>query len=158
MGKNGAGGATNDDETNDGTDDGEGTETVYVNNLNDKVSVNKLKGELESLFRKYGKIIQITAHKNLKMKGQAFVTFENKTASRAAIQGLQEHELFGKPMHVEYARSNSDNYYRDILKDEEAIEIRKQLKVKANEQAAGEAKGVKKLGVKKAPDLEGDPT
>lgn len=147
---NGAGGATNDDETNDGTDDGEGTETVYVNNLNDKVSVNKLKGELESLFRKYGKIIQITAHKNLKMKGQAFVTFENKTASRAAIQGLQEHELFGKPMHVEYARSNSDNYYRDILKDEEAIEIRKQLKVKANEQAAGEAKGVKKLGVKKA--------
>lgn len=141
----GAGGVTNDD----GTNDAGSTETVYVNNLNDKVSVNKLKRELESLFQKYGKIIQITAHKNLKMKGQAFVTFENKTASEAAIHGLQEHELFGKPMHVEYARSNSDNYYRDILKDEEAIEIRKQLKIKANEQAAGEAKGVKKLGVKK---------
>ncbi|CUM57758.1 unnamed protein product [Debaryomyces tyrocola] len=146
----GASGATNNDGTHSGTDDAERTETVYVNNLNDKVSVNKLKGELESVFQKYGKIIQITAHKNLKMKGQAFVTFENKTASQAAIHGLQEHELFGKPMHVEYARSNSDNYYRDILKDEEAIEIRKQLKTKANEQAAGEAKGVKKLGVKKA--------
>ena len=80
----GTGGATND-----GTNDAESTETVYVNNLNDKVSVNKLKGELESVFQKYGKIIQITAHKNLKMKGQAFVTFENKTASEAAIHGLQ---------------------------------------------------------------------
>ncbi|CUM57262.1 RNA recognition motif RRM, RBD, or RNP domain-containing protein [Debaryomyces fabryi] len=125
----------------------EGLETVYVNNLNDKVSLNKIKGELENVFQKYGKIIQITAHKNLKMKGQAFVTFENKAASRAAIDGLQEHEMFGRPIHVEYAKGNSDNYYRDILKDEEAIEIRKQLKLKTNEQAA--AKGVKKPGVKK---------
>mmetsp|Transcript_4179 Transcript_4179/g.4595 ORF Transcript_4179/g.4595 Transcript_4179/m.4595 type:complete len:260 (-) Transcript_4179:290-1069(-) len=139
----------------DGDEDGqrareslEGLETVYVNNLNDKVSLNKLKGELENVFQKYGKIIQITAHKNLKMKGQAFITYENKAASRAAIEALQKYEIFGKPIHVEYAKGNSDNYYRDILKDEETIEIRKQLKTKANEQA--QAKGVKKPGVNKA--------
>lgn len=128
---------------------GEAMETVYVNNLNDKVSVSKLKGELETVFKKYGKILQITAHGNLKMKGQAFVTFENKEASQAAIDGIQEHEMFGKTMHVEYAKRNSDNYHRDILKNDEAIEVRKQMKVRANEQAATENK-MKKPGVKKA--------
>lgn len=123
-------------------------ETVYVSNLNEKVSVNRLREELERVFKTYGSIIQITAHKNLKMKGQAFITFEDKSASQAAIEGLQDHQLLGKAMRVAYAKNNSDNYYHMILKDDNAVEIRKQLKAKANEQEDGKNK-IKKPQAKK---------
>lgn len=122
-------------------------ETIYVNNLNDKVPLSKLKAELQVVFQKYGTIVQLTAHRNLKMKGQAFITYENKESSRAAMEKLQDHELFGKKVRVSYAKANSDNYHRDILKDDEAIEARKQLKAKAQTDTA--ARGVKKPGTKK---------
>lgn len=122
-------------------------ETIYVNNLKEKVSLNRLKGELQEVFAKYGTIIQLTAHRNLKMKGQAFITYEDKESSRAAMESLQDHDLLGKKVRIAYARANSDNYHRDVLKDDEAIEARKLLKAQAQKDA--DAKGVTKPGAKK---------
>ncbi|KAK6459559.1 uncharacterized protein RJT20DRAFT_124804 [Scheffersomyces xylosifermentans] len=108
--------------------------TIYVNNLNDKVSLKKLKASLDEIFQKHGKIIQLTAHKNLKMKGQAFITYETESEATAALKNLQKRVLFNKPIHIEYAKTYSDNYYNEIAKDTKAIEKRKDVK-KAKEES-----------------------
>ena len=82
-------------------------ETLYIRNLNEKVSVNTLRRLLESIFAKFGEVLQITANKNIKMKGQAFVTFANKLQSAAAMEKLQLYELFQKPIEISYAKNIS---------------------------------------------------
>lgn len=101
--------------------------TLYVNNLNDKVSVPKLKEKLLRLFGQYGEVLQVTAHGNLKMKGQAFITFELASAAAKAQEFLQEYSLFGKPMRIQPAKLELDGFY-DRQGDTEAIAKRKQQK------------------------------
>lgn len=107
--------------------------TLYINNLNDKVSINKLKLQLDQLFRPYGSILQITAHRNLKMKGQAFVTFETTSLADKAQEFLQNYKLFGKEMHLALAKDESDLYYSSHGETEK-VEARKERKRKANEE------------------------
>ncbi|ABN64563.2 predicted protein [Scheffersomyces stipitis CBS 6054] len=104
--------------------------TIYVHNLNDKVSLKKLRQSLDEIFNKFGTIIQITAHKNLKMKGQAFITFETAESAAKALVKLQNHQLFNKPIKIQYAKTNSDNYFTQVANDPKPIETRKELKAK----------------------------
>lgn len=101
--------------------------TLYVNNINEKVSLNKLKPVLLRLFGRYGSIVQLTAHKNLAMKGQAFITYENVESCEKALLKLQGRPIFKKPIHVAYAKSASDGEHR-LQGELEAIEKRKKLK------------------------------
>lgn len=87
-------------------------ETLYLNNLNEKISINKLKSKIDSIFSTYGKIIQITAHKNLKMKGQAFVTYESPAEAGNALKKLQNFIIFDKPVRIQFSTTNSDNHYK----------------------------------------------
>ncbi|KAG7664112.1 uncharacterized protein J8A68_002366 [[Candida] subhashii] len=122
-------------------------ETIYINNLNDKISLTKLKTSLETLFSKYGTILQITAHKNLKMKGQAFITYESKESSSKAIKELQNYQLFSKPIHISFAKSNSDSYHK-LTNNEPQIEERKRRKEETNLKRDLEAKtkkGIKRI-------------
>jgi RNA recognition motif-containing protein len=107
-------------------------ETVYVNNLNDKVSLVKLKHELKLMFAKYGDIVLITAHKNLKMKGQAFITYNDIQAAENAVKSEANTVLFGKPLRITFARSNSDAFHTLIAKDDSVVEARKQAKAEKN--------------------------
>lgn len=45
-------------------------QTIYINNLNEKIKKNNLKKLLYMLFSQYGKVLQIVACKGLKMRGQ----------------------------------------------------------------------------------------
>ncbi|KAK6884722.1 U1 small nuclear ribonucleoprotein A [Candida tropicalis] len=96
--------------------------TIYVNNLNEKVSINKLKKELNKTFTPYGKILQITAFKTLKLKGQAFITFDNIESAINSLE-LNNIEIFNKPIKITFANSNSD-----IVESDEIIRERKQNK------------------------------
>lgn len=102
-------------------------ETLYINNINEKVSLNKLKPVLSKLFGRYGDVTQITIHKNLKMKGQAFITYRDPISSQKAIMKLQGRPVFRKPIRIAYAKSLSDEYYK-LKGEEEAIEKRKEAK------------------------------
>ncbi|RCK57692.1 U1 small nuclear ribonucleoprotein A [Candida viswanathii] len=81
--------------------------TIYINNLNEKVTANKLKKELRKTFKPCGKILQITALKTLKLKGQAFVTFESAESASKALK-MADLEVLSKPMRVSYANIESD--------------------------------------------------
>ncbi|KAK0554790.1 hypothetical protein OC845_000612 [Tilletia horrida] len=62
------------------------SETVYVRNLNEKVRLPILKETLTNLFSLYGDVLSVTAHSNLRMRGQAFIALDNKAAANKAVK------------------------------------------------------------------------
>lgn len=48
-------------------------QTIYVNNLNEKIKKDVLKKMLYMLFSQYGRVKQIVACKGIKMRGQVIV-------------------------------------------------------------------------------------
>ncbi|KAF5104918.1 hypothetical protein DV451_000311 [Geotrichum candidum] len=83
-------------------------ETLYLNNLNDKIKKPDLKIALYMLFSTYGQVISIIALKTPKMRGQAHVVFNSTAEATAALKALQGFEFFDKPIHIAYAKSKSD--------------------------------------------------
>ena len=57
-----------------------------------------MKASLRGLFKAYGEVLDVVAHKNLRMRGQAFVSFENADIARKAMTEVQRFPLYGKPM------------------------------------------------------------
>lgn len=74
------------------------TEVVYVHNLNEKIKLPILKQSLKVLFREYGRVLAVTAHANVRMRGQAFVTLDSKRAAANAVREVEKFPLYGKPM------------------------------------------------------------
>lgn len=83
-------------------------ETLYVNNLNEKVKRDELRKALYGLFSQYGTVLDIVAQKSLKLRGQAFVIFRDIGSASTALKALQSFAFYDKPMHIQYAKSKSD--------------------------------------------------
>ena len=79
-------------------------ETIYVNNLNEKVSKDELKKSLYAAFSQFGPILDIVALKTFKMRGQAFVVFRDITAATQAVRQMQGFPFYEKPLAITYAR------------------------------------------------------
>lgn len=82
-------------------------ETLYVNNLCEKVSSLELKTNLFFLFIPFGEIQGIIVKKNKKLRGQAFVVFKTPVASSMAMKTLQGFNFLGKTLKIDYARERS---------------------------------------------------
>lgn len=72
--------------------------TIYINNLNEKVKKDELKKSLYAIFSQFGQIIDIVALKTLKMRGQAFVIFKEIQSSTNALRSMQGFPFYDKPM------------------------------------------------------------
>lgn len=116
--------------------------TVYIRNLNEKLSITSLKNQLEQLFENSGyKVENIQAHKNIKLKGQAFVSFDKNVNIYQIIAKFNTKMLCGKPMNVKVANSESDiivknsknlKDYNKYLESERQKRLSKREKVKQN--------------------------
>jgi len=90
-------------------------ETLYIQNLNEKIkpegglrSFNDLghtktiptvmKASLRGLFKVYGEVLDVVAHNNLRMRGQAFVSFASADIAKNAMKEVQRFPLYAKPM------------------------------------------------------------
>ncbi|XP_022673262.1 U1 small nuclear ribonucleoprotein A-like [Varroa jacobsoni] len=82
--------------------------TIYINNLNEKVKKDELKKSLYAIFSQFGPILDIIALKTLKMRGQAFVAFKEINAASEALRSMQGFPFFDKPMRIQYAKTDSD--------------------------------------------------
>jgi len=82
--------------------------TIYINNLNEKVKKEELKKSLFAIFSQFGPILDIIALKTLKMRGQAFVAFKDINAASEALRSMQGFPFFDKPMRIQYAKTDSD--------------------------------------------------
>ncbi|KAJ6515945.1 hypothetical protein C8R45DRAFT_958173 [Mycena sanguinolenta] len=81
--------------------------TLYINNLNDKVNKEELRSQLHALFITYGKIIDVVASKNQRMRGQAFLVFADLAGATTAMRALEGMIFYDKPLRITYAKSKS---------------------------------------------------
>lgn len=84
------------------------SQTLYINNINEKIKKNVLKKVLHSLFSQYGKVIEIVACKGLKLRGQAWVVYQDSGSATNAMRRLQSFNLYDKPMRIVFAKNKSD--------------------------------------------------
>lgn len=75
--------------------------TIYINNLNEKVKKDELKKSLYAIFSQFGQILDIVALKTLKMRGQAFVIFKEIQSSTNALRSMQGFPFYDKPMVIQ---------------------------------------------------------
>jgi U1 small nuclear ribonucleoprotein A len=83
-------------------------QTIYVNNLNEKVKLDELKKALYAIFSQFGQIISIVALSNVKARGQAFICFKEITSATNALRQMQGFPFYDKRMRIAYAKSKSD--------------------------------------------------
>lgn len=72
--------------------------TIYINNLNEKIKKDELKKSLYAIFSQFGQILDIVALKTLKMRGQAFVIFKEIASATNALRSMQGFPFYDKPM------------------------------------------------------------
>uniref|UniRef100_A0A670HV61 Small nuclear ribonucleoprotein polypeptide B2 n=1 Tax=Podarcis muralis TaxID=64176 RepID=A0A670HV61_PODMU len=101
---------------------------------------DELKRSLYALFSQFGHVVDIVALKTMKMRGQAFVIFKELGSSTNALRQLQGFPFYGKPMRIQYAKTDSDviSKMRGTFADKEKRKEKK--KIKSLEQSANAAK------------------
>jgi RNA recognition motif-containing protein len=73
-------------------------QTLYINNVNEKIKSDVLKKMLYMIFSQYGKVVDIVAKKGLKLRGQSWVVFQDASAATNALRGKQGFNFYGKPL------------------------------------------------------------
>jgi len=63
---------------------------------------------LYAIFSQFGQILDIVALKTLKMRGQAFVIFNDVNSASNALRSMQGFPFYDKPMRIQYSKVESD--------------------------------------------------
>lgn len=98
------------------------SQTLYIQNLNEKVKLETMKATLGNLFSNYGTVLSVTAHTNMRMRGQAFVSLDNVNAADKARREAHLFPLYGKAMKITFAKSKSDAVVLQEVKEDGAEE------------------------------------
>eukprot|EP00596_Hydrurales_sp_CCMP1899_P007503 CAMPEP_0119034056 /NCGR_PEP_ID=MMETSP1177-20130426/1110_1 /TAXON_ID=2985 /ORGANISM="Ochromonas sp, Strain CCMP1899" /LENGTH=188 /DNA_ID=CAMNT_0006991259 /DNA_START=162 /DNA_END=728 /DNA_ORIENTATION=+ len=85
---------------------------------------------LYMIFSQYGKVVDVIAKKGVKLRGQAWVVFQDKSAATNALRGKQGFNFYEKPLKLQYAKNKSDA----VAKADGTFDVR--LKRKRDEEAA----------------------
>ncbi len=85
------------------------TETVYLQNLNEKVALEDLRNAIRDACGTAA-VLDIKAKRALAMRGQAFVICASQQDAQTAIAALNGRRLFGKSVVVAPARFRSDHH------------------------------------------------
>ncbi|KAK5173394.1 uncharacterized protein LTR77_002075 [Saxophila tyrrhenica] len=83
-------------------------QSIYIQNLPEKIQKDDLRRELYMLFSTYGPVIDVTALKNQKMRGQAHVLFKDVSCATQAIRGCQGFGFYGREMKLSYSKNRSN--------------------------------------------------
>ncbi|KFH02474.1 RNA recognition motif-containing protein [Toxoplasma gondii VAND] len=83
-------------------------QTIYINNINDKVKLPELKENLRSMFKQFGEIRQIVAMSSFWRRGQAWIVFASVESATKAIQGMQGFVYHDQPLRINYSVTKSD--------------------------------------------------
>ena len=83
-------------------------QTVYINNLNEKIKKDALKKSIYSVFSQFGKILDVVCCRGIKLRGQAWVVFADVGAATNALRQMQGFPFYDKPMRIAFAKAKSD--------------------------------------------------
>jgi RNA recognition motif-containing protein len=117
----------NAEENNENQDEILPKQTIYINNLNERIKKEELRKSLYAMFSQFGIILDVVALKTLKMRGQAFIVFKDTVSATNAMRAMQNFPFYDKPMRIQYAQTRSDI----IAKLEGTFVPRKKSQVKA---------------------------
>ena len=73
-------------------------QTLYIQNLTEKVKKAPLKKSLFACFSPFGRVIDLVHCRSNALRGQAWVVFGDVASATAAMAKLQSFPLFDKPM------------------------------------------------------------
>lgn len=73
-------------------------QTLYIQNLNDKIRKGDLRQSLYMLFATYGIVLDVVALKTPKQRGQAHIAFRDVPSASQAMRALQGFNLYGKEL------------------------------------------------------------
>ncbi|KAI8901303.1 U2 small nuclear ribonucleoprotein B [Globomyces pollinis-pini] len=124
--------------------------TLYIRNLNEKLKEKTIQVGLETIFSTFGTIVDIRVKKNIRHRGQAFVSFDSIESATEAMTKAQGFPLFEKPMDIQYARepafavSSLDGPAKLEAHRKRRAQEKVSKKVKADQ--TGDAKPKKKVG------------
>lgn len=76
----------------------------------DLTSTAVLKASLRGLFKSYGEVLDVVAHSNLRMRGQAFVSFASPDVAAKALKEVRGFPLYSKPMVGSFAFNASAHH------------------------------------------------
>ena len=83
-------------------------QTLYINNLNEKIKKDALKKSIYSVFSQFGKIVDVVCCRGITRRGQAWVVFTDVGAATNALRQMQGFPFYDKPMRIAFAKSKSD--------------------------------------------------
>lgn len=83
-------------------------QTIYINNLNEKIKKEELRKSLYAMFSQFGTVLDVVALKTLKMRGQAFVVFKDVLSATNAMRAMQLFPFYDKQMKIQFAKTRSD--------------------------------------------------
>lgn len=63
-----------------------------------KPIVTVMKQTLRNLFKNYGTVLDVVAHRNIRMRGQAFVSFADTETAFKALREVKGFPLYAKPL------------------------------------------------------------
>eukprot|EP00047_Mylnosiga_fluctuans_P003488 m.229369 g.229369 ORF g.229369 m.229369 type:complete len:210 (+) comp11897_c0_seq1:14-643(+) len=112
------------------------SQTLYVNNINEKVPKDELRRSLYSLFSQFGAILDVVALKTTKLRGQAFIAFRDIGSATNAIRSMQGFVFYGKPLRLNYAKGKSHAVMKE---DGSFAKLAAQKKLDHTKLRAGEA-------------------
>lgn len=73
-------------------------QSLYLQNLPEKLPKDDLRRALYMLFSAHGPVLDITALKTRKMRGQAHVLFKDVQSANQALRASQGMDFFGREM------------------------------------------------------------
>jgi len=84
-------------------------QSLYIQNLNDKLQKHDLRRALYMLFSTYGPVLDVVALRGKKMRGQAHVLFRDIHVATQAMRACQDMGFFGRPMVSAVAQREAEN-------------------------------------------------
>ena len=82
--------------------------TLYLHNLNDKIKSDRMKASLYATLSQHGKILEIVMGRARRLRGQAWVTFDDITSASNALRATNGSVLFDKPAVISFAKEKAD--------------------------------------------------
>ncbi|QIW96778.1 hypothetical protein AMS68_002296 [Peltaster fructicola] len=82
-------------------------QSLYIQNLPQQLHKEDLRRALYMLFSTHGSVLDVTAMKTRRMRGQAHVLFRDVQTATQAMRACQGFDFFGREMRISYAKARS---------------------------------------------------
>lgn len=90
------------------TEDVPPNQTLYLKNLNDKIKQERMTAALYTSFSQHGKILEVLMGKGRRLRGQAWVTFDDVASASNALRAMSGFVLFDKPIVIHFGKDKAD--------------------------------------------------